>query len=122
MVAVIVVGTAAGLWLPFHPEDRVHILAAFPWLVASPSILKVLVTSWAFRAAIRRGLIGGRSLFGIMALWLALVASAVGLAALTLPAWLAAETRVAAMVGIATFVPLARFALAPLALDWNRHR
>ena len=121
MVAVIVVGTAAGLWLPFHPEDRVHILAAFPWLVASLSILKVLVTSWAFRQATRRGLIGARALSGILALWLVLVASAVGLAAFTLPAWLAAEMRVAVMVGIATFVPLARFALAPLALDWNRH-
>ena len=56
------------------------------------------------------------------ALVLALVASAVGLAALTLPAWITPETRVAAMLGIAAFVPLARFALAPLALDWNRHR
>jgi hypothetical protein len=81
----------------------------------------VLVASWAYREAIRRGLIGGRALSGILALWLALVASAVGLAALTLPAWLAAETRVSAMVGIALLMPLTRFALAPLALDWNRH-
>ncbi len=121
MAAVIAVCTAAGLWLSFHPEDRTRVLAALPWLVAIGAIPKVLVTSWAFRAAIRRGLIGARALFGIMALWLALVASAVALAALTLPAWLPSETRVAALLGIAALVPLARFALAPLALDWNRH-
>ena len=91
-------------------------------VVAFVTLLKVLVASRAYHEAIRRGLIGGRAISDILALWLALVASAVGLAALTLPAWLAAETRVAAMVGLAAFVPLARFALAPLALDWNRHR
>ena len=115
-----VVGPAV-VWSLTHPEDLPRVLAALPFLVAFVALLKVLVASWAFREAIRRGLIGARALSGIMALWLALVASAVGLAALTLPAWLAAETRVAAMVGIASFVPLARFALAPLALDWNRH-
>ncbi len=109
------------IWSLTPAGDLPRLLAALPFVVAFVSLLKVLIASWAFREAIRRGLIGARALSGIMALWLVLVASAVGLAALTLPAWLAAETRVAAMVGIASFVPLARFALAPLALDWNRH-
>jgi hypothetical protein len=26
-----------------------------------------------------------------------------------------------ALLGVATFLPLGQFALAPLALDWNRH-
>ena len=104
---------AVVVWFPTHRENLPRLLAALPFLVAFVALLKVLVASWAFREAIRRGLIGRRALSCIMALWLVLVASAVGLAALTLPAWLAVETKVAAMVGIASFVPLARFALAP---------
>ena len=53
----VVIGPAV-VWSLTHPEDLPRILAALPFLVAFVSLLKVLVTSWAFREAIRRGLIG----------------------------------------------------------------
>jgi hypothetical protein len=38
-----------------------------------------------------------------------------------MPPWLPVSKPVV-LLGVAAFMPLSRFALAPLALDWNRHR
>lgn len=122
LVVVVVVGLLAGTWFQGHPEHLAQFLTALPWLVAVALTLKGTVVAVSFRAALRRGLIAVPDLARAGALWLALAACAVALAALLLPAGMAPSTRGAAFLGIAAFVPLARFALAPLALDWNRHR
>ncbi len=122
MVMVLVVGLLAAIRFQMHPEDLARFLAALPWLVAIVVAPRAILAAWAFRAAMQRDLIAARDLLGILAAWLVLVAAAIGLAALTLPAAMPPASRVAAMLGIAAFMPLARFALSPLALDWNRHR
>ena len=55
-----------------------------------------------------------------MVAWLAVVAALCGLAFYLLPGAYAVPTNV--VPGVALFVPFARLAGAPLALEWNRHR
>lgn len=109
------------LWTQAHPEHLSRSLAALPGLVVAALALKGSLVTWAFRTALRRGLIDGADLRRLLAGWLVLVACAVGLGALLLPPGLPVP-RPVALLGLATMVPLARFALAPLALDWDRHR
>jgi hypothetical protein len=100
-----------------------------PWLVGAALALKAVAAGWAFRELHRRHLAPARALAGLAAAWAAL---ALGLFALLsyaareadltwmpLPASLSAAYLAAAA---ALSVPLARLALAPLALAWNRHR
>jgi hypothetical protein len=122
MVMVLLAGILAAIRFQAHPEEMTRFLDALPWLVAIVVAIKITIAAWAFLAAMQRGLVAGRDLAGFLAIWFVLVACAVGLAALTLPAGMPPASRVAAMLGIAAFMPLSRFALSPLALDWNRHR
>jgi hypothetical protein len=115
-------GGGGWLWLVGHPDDRQRFLAALPWLVVSAAAVKAAVSAWAFRANLARGLMTPAALCAVLAGWLLLVACTVGLVALLAPAEGLPVSWPIVLLGIATFTPLARFALAPLALDWNRHR
>jgi hypothetical protein len=112
---------AVVVWLPTHPDDQPRVLAAVPWLVGADVALKAVVAAWAYPVALRRGLIRGRQVVNILAAWVVMTSCAVGFAALLIPDWLPVSKPVV-LLGVAAFVPLTRFALAPLALDWNRHR
>jgi len=109
-------------WLVGHPEDRQRFLVVLPWLVVSAAAVKAVVSTWAFRADLARGLITPAALCAILIGWVVLVACTAGLVALLAPAEGLPVSWPIVLLGIATFTPLARFALAPLALDWNRHR
>jgi hypothetical protein len=101
-----------------------------PWLVGLAVTLKAVGTVSAMRALLRRRLAAPRLLGGLVAGWL--------LTAAGLFAWLLALERAGLFDGCplppalfvpgylaaaaVLFVPLARLALAPLALEWNRHR
>jgi hypothetical protein len=114
---------AAGqLWCEIHPEYRPILLATVPWLVVGAAGVKAIVALWAFPTALGRGLIGWSSLLVAGAVWLGLFACVATLAILLWPSPGAPVTMPVALLGVATFLPLGRFALAPLALDWNRHR
>ena len=107
-----------------YPEDRnlARFFNALPWLVIAAAILKGAIAAWAFRAAWTRGLITLRYSAGALALWLTLVACAAGFTTLAIGASTVHVSGLFILVGVAVVMPLARFALAPLALDWNRHR
>jgi hypothetical protein len=119
--ASLLAGGAGRLWCELHPEDGPRLLAVVPWLVASAAGLKAAVALWAFPAALGRGLIGRSSLVVAGAVWLGLFACVAALAVLLWPSQGAPVTRPVALLGAAALLPLGRFALAPLALDWKRH-
>jgi hypothetical protein len=109
-----------GAWLYYHPDYQGTFFAALPWLLGAAAVVKLLATGWMCRAAWRRGLLSGRTLVGLLSLWLLI---AVGLTVLLY--WLVPGDAVPVgflVPGVVLFLPLTRLAAAPLALEWNRHR
>jgi hypothetical protein len=113
---------ACGLWVAFDASAPGRLRAALPWLVAAAVLVKGGLATWAFRAAARRGLIAPGSAAGLFALWLGLSAALAGLTSLILPPGVFDVPWPLAWISGACVVPLARFPLAVLALDWDRHR
>jgi hypothetical protein len=110
------------VWLVGHRDWVPTLISSFPLFVVALAPLKVIAAVVGFRKALGRRLIDGRYLAAALTIWLSIALCMAGLA------WQAAspfEPPFSAVwfLGAAAIVsPLARFALAPLALDWNRHR
>jgi hypothetical protein len=114
--------TAGVVWVALHPEYLPRLIAAVPVLVASAAIVKANVVVASFRAALRDRLIRWSTFWSALGLWLVLTLCAVAMAVLTLPPGIMPVSRPIMFVGIATLMPLGRYPLATLALEWNRHR
>lgn len=115
---------ASTFYLDRHLDDptqhREFVLSLAPWLIAAAVGAKLLLATWAFLALDRRRLVGRGTMAGVAAAWLGGV---VGLFLVAI--WLTPPGLVAwpFLAGAAVLVlPLARIALAPLAVAWNRHR
>ncbi|MGC8643121.1 MAG: hypothetical protein ACP5XB_24950 [Isosphaeraceae bacterium] len=113
---------AAVLWVVARPERLHRLLPALIWAMAILVVVKLLLSVWAFRLAWRRGLLSARSIGRIAAIWTATALATIALACLLLPGSGLQVPRPVLLVGSLLLLPLGRFALAPLALDWNRHR
>ncbi len=110
----------AAQWAFQHPEHREFLRASWPWVIGALVGLKLLLAGWLLRRNLRAGLLSGAAVSGALAAWVALVIALFGLAAWLVPSeWV---SRGALAGGAVLTVPLARCALAPLALAWNRHR
>jgi hypothetical protein len=118
-IGVLILG---GLWIVQRPERQVQLLALAPYLLGAVATFKVAVAFLAFRAAWKHGLLETSLLLAFLAGWLLFVASAVTLAWMLLPDDGMPVSKGFAIAAFAMFAPLARFALAPLAFEWNRHR
>jgi hypothetical protein len=108
-------------WINAYPETHPWLLAAVPWLVGVALALKVgsgmLVGQWL----LRRDLAAPGTLLRFALAFAAAAAVLVGLAFwLTPPEF--CHPLVAGAVAIVLLLPMVRLGLAPLALDWNRHR
>jgi hypothetical protein len=113
---------AAGLWFPLHPEYSPWLLSVLIWGAAVLVLIKFIVAFLACRVAIDRGLLEVRSVVRLCAAWAVMAALTLTLVVLARPAAsLPAPFPVVLLASLA-ILPLARFALAPLALDWNRRR
>lgn len=121
-LAVVMCLIAAGLWCGTHPEVLVRIIPPLIWLAGAWVMIKAVVALCAFHLALRRGLLRDESVIAIVAAWLVLAAVTLTLVHLLLPPGRLAVPRLAALLASLGALPLARFALAPLALDWNRRR
>jgi hypothetical protein len=112
-------GAGAGYWAYLHPEAHAALGRLAWWLAPAAVALKLLLAGWAVRALYRRRLVPPRALAGWLAAWL--LAALALFAAL---AWLLSGLADAAGCAFAAMllVPLARLALTPLAMEWNRHR
>jgi hypothetical protein len=121
-VAVIVGLGYGAFWLFGHQESLSRFYTAAPWLAAGLAILKSSVAIGAFTANLRWGLLSWWSVGKIVIIWLGLSAVGIGLALLVVPAGGMEVSRLVICITLAAFMPLCRFPLATLALDWNRHR
>jgi hypothetical protein len=103
-----------------------------PWLGGAAVALKAAAALWALRELARRRLMEPRVLARLGAAWLLVALGLFGLlswlavepilATLPLPTDLVPRLYLALAVLLFLFLPLTRLALAPLALQWNRHR
>jgi hypothetical protein len=113
---------AAGLWYPLHPEYVTRHLPIIIWLLALVVLVKAVAAGFTFRVALGRGLLHGDSLVRLAVAWTLMAAVTIALVLLVLPATrLPVPVPVMALAALA-MMPLGRFALAPLALEWNRRR
>ncbi|MCI0462629.1 MAG: hypothetical protein L0Z62_37240 [Gemmataceae bacterium] len=118
--AALLVGTwtllPRGEWQP----DREATIALFAWVGGVVVVLKLLTAGWALRALVRRGQVKGGTLARLLGAWLLVVSGLFVLLMWLLPAGVVAPYLLALVIVV--LAPLARLALAPLALAWNRHR
>jgi hypothetical protein len=113
-------GASAGYWAYLHPEVHATLWRLAWWAAAAAVALKLFVGGWAVRALYRRRLVPPRALAGWLAAWLLAALALFAALAWLLPPGLA-DAVGCAFAAVLT-VPLARLVLAPLALEWNRHR
>ncbi len=113
------------LYMTLHQTQRMAwatwALAAIPWLMGGVLGLKLIVGTVAFRKALRRGLISLEMLAGSVAVWAVFAACVMGFMALLLRP-IEVSTWITLAIGSAIVPPFGRLALAPMALDWNRHQ
>jgi hypothetical protein len=108
-------------WLTTHPEARDVLLAVVPWVVGGLLLLKLGLGAWVGWALLHRGVVAPRTLRNFAIGWTVGAAALIGLAFWLMPP----DTYSPLLVGCAAILlalPLVRLGLAPLALDWNRHR
>jgi hypothetical protein len=103
-------------WLARLPDLREKLIAATPWLVGMAVVMKLCAAVWVGAAIQKRGLLARRDIGIACGAWALAVAGFVAVgAALVDWTWYLP-------VGSVLVTPLVRIGLAPLALDWNRHR
>jgi hypothetical protein len=82
-------------------------------------VAKLIVAGWALRALCRRGELTIGTAGSLLVAWSMLAAVLFGLLVWLVPAGVVSVPELA--LGVVLILPLARLALAPLALAWNRH-
>jgi hypothetical protein len=119
-MALGIVAAALGVWKAGDTAFLGSLLDALPWILGLALAPKLALAAVSFRAASRRGMISRRGLISAGLVWIAPIACVLTICSLLPPlpwvVWL--DVAMAA----ALFSPIGRLALAPLALDWNRHR
>lgn len=118
---VLLLGLAlAGILISQRPETWGPLRRLAWWLAPVAVALKLLLAGWAVRALHRRRLAAPRVLVAWLVVWLLAVLALFAAFAWLLPPELVGWVGCACAAVL--LVPLARPALAPLALEWNRHR
>jgi len=112
---------SAGVWYGTHPNLIARDVPIVFWTAAVVLIVKCVVAGVAFRVALDRGLMHRHSIVRILACGTVTAIATMLLFHLLLPAGSLPVPRPVALASTLTLLPLARFGLAPLALDWNRH-
>jgi hypothetical protein len=109
-------------WAVWNADSarRAQITEALPWVAGGLVTAKFLLAGWAVRALVRGGKVRARTAARLIGLWVVVAGSLFALYGWLIPSESVAPYGVA--LGVVLFLPLARFAAAPLALGWNRHR
>jgi len=121
-VALVLGLTCGAFYLFNHQEYLSRFLAAAPWMAAILAVFKSSVAIAAFGAALRRGLLKWRSVACLALVWLGLSGAGSGVAVLMTPVGTIPVPTSVVCISVAAIMPLCRFPLAILAVDWNRHR
>jgi hypothetical protein len=110
-----------GAWVYLHPEMQATLLTVVPWVVGLMLLLKLGAGVLVARALVRRRLVAPRTLMRFAGAWVGGAALLFGLGYWLMPADVFSPA-VGAGTAVLLGLPLVRLGLAPLALDWNRHR
>jgi hypothetical protein len=103
-----------------HPEWRAAFFVGASWLAGAAVVLKLAAAGWVLRVVSRRRLMPQGFPAVLVAGWTAAVAGLTGLLyVLVSGEWVPPHLLA---LGAILFVPLTRIAVAPLAVEWNRHR
>ena len=114
--ALLVVAAIVGSWVYRHPEVQPRLVNVVPWLLAVLLLLKLGAAAAAGFWLHKLGLVESRTAAKCLAGWCAVVVGLLlGISQMVQPNWLMAAW-------VVLLVPLARIAVAPLALHLNRHR
>lgn len=118
VASAVAVFSAPGLlgWTYRSPEVRRWLLAQLPWEVGAAVALKLCAAAVVGAALVRRKILPVRTVTACIGCWLALAAAVIAIGS----AYFAWTWYLPA--GAILMLPLVRVGLAPLALDWNRHR
>jgi hypothetical protein len=106
-------------WLDYN-STLPRIVALLPRLAGVAVLLKLVAAAWALHALLRHRLLDVGALTLVVATWLVLAFGQFVLLYTVLPAGFVQPRNLA--LAVVLFLPLARIAAAPLALEWNRHR
>jgi hypothetical protein len=106
----------AGTWVYKHPAFHAFFWHGLPWLLGAEVVFKLIVAVCLGVALQQRGLMSPTAVGLFAAGWLVLAGTIVGVLSLFVtPTWMMAAI-------VVLMVPFPSLAVAPLALDWNRHR
>jgi len=111
----------AGRWVFLLPAAHDAFLAILPWVVGFLLLLKLGGGVLVARLLLHRGLVAAGTLTRFAVVWILAAAGLFGLTYWLMPPEVCSPLVVggaAVLLGL----PLVRLGLAPLALDWNRHR
>jgi hypothetical protein len=120
LVGLVLAGAGCGLWIALHPQLHAPALAAVPWVMGLLLAMKLAAAAGVVYGLLRWRLTTTRGAALMALAWLVALCSFCALALAVLPPDLAPPSKV--IPGIALFIPFARLAGAPLALQWNRCR
>jgi hypothetical protein len=109
-------------WVQWNidPVRRERILGILPWVAVAAIGFKLTLAAVVIRVLHRRGDLSSGAVFRLLAAWCVAVIGLFAVLAAVCPAGRVSLFDL--VLGTVLFVPLARPALAPLALAWNRHR
>jgi hypothetical protein len=113
---LLVVAGIVGSWIYRHPEVQPRLVSAIPWIMAVLLLLKISAAAGATFWLHKLDLIDPRASAKCFAWWCAAVVATLLCLNLLVPlSWLLTAW-------VVVLIPLARIAIAPLALHSNRHR
>jgi hypothetical protein len=124
-LAGVIILTSVGLSAVNHREWLSWLFFLISIGLVLGAVFKCALAIFAFQSVLRRRLMTWRAVTGVLALWLVLTGCGVGLATLLqlpMPAPSVPVSWPVLVLGIGLFVPLVRFPLSTLAVEWNRHR
>ena len=114
--ALLVVAAIVGSWVYRHPEIQPRLVSVVPWMLAVLLLLKLGAAAAAGFWLRKLDLVESRTAAKCLLGWCAVVVGLLlGISQVVQPNWLMAAW-------VVLLVPLARIAVAPIALHLNRHR
>jgi hypothetical protein len=119
VVVLLCVFGSVGLLVYQYPELQGALLSLVPWLAWLAVVVKLLLAGRALAEVRRRRLLEEGTLAKLLAGWLLIAGGLIAVLA-----WLSAGAVPLSdvILGVVLLMPLARLAIAPLALAWDRHR
>lgn len=114
------IGIIGGLWVWVNPDLQLRLWGLAPWFVGGLLVTKLSVALGVVSALLRTRLVDALTVTKWIAIW-----TVVAVAVVLSLAWFVPEQyySLSGLVAVASLaIPFSRIAVAPLALDWNRHR